>query len=110
NNNKYALVDGKEHDIQNSVSPDIHSSSSAAQTRKQGDKTENKDKEVWPDQLEIKVEYHRCSMKTFILACLLVFFHKRNPNESIKLSRIQVGLKPCKKSSFSSDAESLDLS
>nr|GEW66130.1 hypothetical protein [Tanacetum cinerariifolium] len=39
-------VDGKEHDddIQKFVSPDIHSSSSGAQTRKQGDKTENKDK------------------------------------------------------------------
>nr|GEZ37935.1 hypothetical protein [Tanacetum cinerariifolium] len=37
NNNKDALVDGKEHDdnIQKSVSPDIHSSSSGAQTRKQ---------------------------------------------------------------------------
>nr|GFA80204.1 hypothetical protein [Tanacetum cinerariifolium] len=46
NNNKDALVDGKEHDddIQKSVSPDIHSSSSGAQTRKQGDNTENKDK------------------------------------------------------------------
>nr|GEW99747.1 hypothetical protein [Tanacetum cinerariifolium] len=46
NNNKDALVDGKEHDddIQKSVSPDIHSSSSGAQTRKQGHKTENKDK------------------------------------------------------------------
>nr|GFB88706.1 uncharacterized mitochondrial protein AtMg00810-like [Tanacetum cinerariifolium] len=46
NNNKDAFVDGKEHDddIQKSVSPDIHSSSSGAQTRKQGDKTENKDK------------------------------------------------------------------
>nr|GFB78746.1 hypothetical protein [Tanacetum cinerariifolium] len=44
NNNKDALVDGKEHDIQKFVSPDIHSSSSGAQTRKQGDKTENKDK------------------------------------------------------------------
>nr|GEX00332.1 ribonuclease H-like domain-containing protein [Tanacetum cinerariifolium] len=46
NNNKDALVDGKEHDddIQKSVSPRIHSSSSGAQTRKQGDKTENKDK------------------------------------------------------------------
>nr|GFC39271.1 ribonuclease H-like domain-containing protein [Tanacetum cinerariifolium] len=46
NNNKDALVDGKEHDgdIQKSVSLDIHSSSSGAQTRKQGDKTENKDK------------------------------------------------------------------
>nr|GFC47507.1 hypothetical protein [Tanacetum cinerariifolium] len=45
NNNTYALVDGKEHDdIQKSVSPDIHSLSSGAQSRKQGDKTENKDK------------------------------------------------------------------
>nr|GEU65684.1 hypothetical protein [Tanacetum cinerariifolium] len=46
NNNKDANADGKEHDddIQKSVSPDIHSSSSGAQTRKQRDKTENKDK------------------------------------------------------------------
>nr|GFC75436.1 hypothetical protein [Tanacetum cinerariifolium] len=46
NNNKDALVDEKEHDddIQKSVSPDIHSSSSGVQTRKQGDKTKNKDK------------------------------------------------------------------
>nr|GFB39045.1 putative ribonuclease H-like domain-containing protein [Tanacetum cinerariifolium] len=50
NNNKDALVDGKEHDddIQKSVSPHIHSSSSGAQTRKQGDKTENKDKDKSP--------------------------------------------------------------
>nr|GEY52755.1 ribonuclease H-like domain-containing protein [Tanacetum cinerariifolium] len=46
NNNTEALVDGKEHDdnIQKSMSPDIHFSSSGAQSRKQGDKTENKDK------------------------------------------------------------------
>nr|GFA08026.1 hypothetical protein [Tanacetum cinerariifolium] len=45
NKNKDAFVDGKEHDnIQNSVSPDIHSLCSGDQTRKQGDKTENKDK------------------------------------------------------------------
>nr|GEW74305.1 hypothetical protein [Tanacetum cinerariifolium] len=46
NNNKYAHADGKEHDddIQKYVSPDNHSSSSGAQTRNQGDKTENKDK------------------------------------------------------------------
>nr|GFB73898.1 hypothetical protein [Tanacetum cinerariifolium] len=45
NKNNDALVDGKDHDdIQKSVSPDIHSSSSGDQTRKQGDKTENKDK------------------------------------------------------------------
>nr|GFD24216.1 hypothetical protein [Tanacetum cinerariifolium] len=46
NNNKDALVNGKEHDedIQKFVPPDIHFSSSGAQSRKQGDKTENKDK------------------------------------------------------------------
>nr|GFB99782.1 hypothetical protein [Tanacetum cinerariifolium] len=46
NNNKDALVDGKEHDddIQKFVSPDIYSSSCGDQTKKQGDKTENKDK------------------------------------------------------------------
>nr|GFA04950.1 hypothetical protein [Tanacetum cinerariifolium] len=46
NNNKDTHADGKEHDddIQKSVSPNIHSSSSGAQTRKQGDKTENKNK------------------------------------------------------------------
>nr|GFC10742.1 hypothetical protein [Tanacetum cinerariifolium] len=46
NNNKDALIDGKEHDddIQKYVSPDIHSSSCGDPTRKQGDKTENKDK------------------------------------------------------------------
>nr|GEZ75959.1 hypothetical protein [Tanacetum cinerariifolium] len=46
NNNKDALVDGKEHDddIQKSVSLDIHSSSCGDQTREQGDKAENKDK------------------------------------------------------------------
>nr|GFB27480.1 ribonuclease H-like domain-containing protein [Tanacetum cinerariifolium] len=45
NTNADALVDEKEHDddIQKSVSPSIHSLSSGAQTRKQGDKTENKD-------------------------------------------------------------------
>nr|GFC91801.1 hypothetical protein [Tanacetum cinerariifolium] len=46
NNKKDALIYGKEHDdnIQKYVSPNIHSLSSGAQTRKQGDKTENKDK------------------------------------------------------------------
>nr|GFD26355.1 hypothetical protein [Tanacetum cinerariifolium] len=46
NSHADALVDGKEHDddIQKSMSPDIHSSSSGAQTRKKGDKTKNKDK------------------------------------------------------------------
>nr|GEZ22019.1 ribonuclease H-like domain-containing protein [Tanacetum cinerariifolium] len=46
NNNKDDHADGKEHDddIQKSVSPEIHSSSNGAQTRKQGDTNENKDK------------------------------------------------------------------
>nr|GEZ52532.1 putative ribonuclease H-like domain-containing protein [Tanacetum cinerariifolium] len=50
NNNKDAHTDGNEHDndIQKSVSPDIHSSSCGDQTRKQGDKTENKDKDKSP--------------------------------------------------------------
>nr|GFA34977.1 putative ribonuclease H-like domain-containing protein [Tanacetum cinerariifolium] len=45
NYNKDAHANGKEHDddIQKSVSLDIHSSSSGAQIRKQGYKTENKD-------------------------------------------------------------------
>nr|GFB73955.1 hypothetical protein [Tanacetum cinerariifolium] len=41
-------------------------------------------------------DFHTC-----MFACLHAFCHKRSPKESIKLSRIQVGLKPCKKSSFS---------
>nr|GFA71180.1 putative ribonuclease H-like domain-containing protein [Tanacetum cinerariifolium] len=46
NNNKDAHVDGKDHDddIQKYVSLDFHSSGCGDQTRKQGDKTENKDK------------------------------------------------------------------
>nr|GFD40504.1 hypothetical protein [Tanacetum cinerariifolium] len=46
-NNKDAHTDGKEHDddIQKSVSPGIYSSSCGDQTREQGDKTENKDKD-----------------------------------------------------------------
>nr|GFC16563.1 putative ribonuclease H-like domain-containing protein [Tanacetum cinerariifolium] len=46
NNNKDALVDGKEHDddIQKFMPPDIPSLSCGDQTRKQGDKTESKDK------------------------------------------------------------------
>nr|GFA68724.1 putative ribonuclease H-like domain-containing protein [Tanacetum cinerariifolium] len=55
---------------------------------------------VWQEELEIKVKYHRCSMNTFIPACLHAFCHKRSLKESIKLSRIQVRLNPCKKSSF----------
>nr|GEX74544.1 uncharacterized mitochondrial protein AtMg00810-like [Tanacetum cinerariifolium] len=45
-NNKDAHTDGNEHDddVQKSVSPDIHSLSVGDQTRKQGDKAENKDK------------------------------------------------------------------
>nr|GFC28416.1 copia protein [Tanacetum cinerariifolium] len=197
NNNKDAHADGKVHDddIQKSVSPDIHFSSCGDQTREQGDKTKNNDKEcinnssngvsavgpsvsaagldftkstndfsaagfsvsaaelnltnstndfsdvgpsnaampnledlshnaddvgaeadinnmesiipvrAWREKLDIKVEYYRCSMKTFIPACLHVFCHKRSPKESIKLSRIQVGLKPCKKSSSVQNAK-----
>nr|GEX59975.1 hypothetical protein [Tanacetum cinerariifolium] len=66
NNNKDALVDGKEHDIQKSVSPDIHSSSSGAQTRKHGDKTENKDKGKSPvititGFKDLNAEFKKCN-------------------------------------------------
>nr|GEZ23729.1 hypothetical protein [Tanacetum cinerariifolium] len=63
-----AFVDGKEHDddIQKSVSPDIHSSSSDAQTRKQGDKTENKDKGKSPvvtitGFIDLNAEFEECT-------------------------------------------------
>nr|GFC25543.1 hypothetical protein [Tanacetum cinerariifolium] len=68
NNNKDALVDGKEHDddIQKSVSPDIHSLSSGAQSRKQGDKTENKDKGKSPVVIstgfrDLNAEFKQCN-------------------------------------------------
>nr|GFD34135.1 hypothetical protein [Tanacetum cinerariifolium] len=53
-------------DIQKSVSPDIHSSSSGAQTRKQGDKTENKDKGKSPVVTitgfrDLNVEFEECN-------------------------------------------------
>nr|GFA23682.1 retrovirus-related Pol polyprotein from transposon TNT 1-94 [Tanacetum cinerariifolium] len=37
-----------------------------------------------------------------ILVCLPAFFHRRNPKGYIKLSKIQVGLKLCRKSFFNS--------
>nr|GEU99606.1 hypothetical protein [Tanacetum cinerariifolium] len=65
---KDALVDGKEHDddIQKSVSPDIHYSSSSAQTMKQGDKTENKDKgkshvESIIGYMDLNTKFEECS-------------------------------------------------
>nr|GEW86323.1 hypothetical protein [Tanacetum cinerariifolium] len=68
NSHADALVDGKEHDddIQKSVSPDIHSLSSGAQTRKQGDKTENKDKRKSPVVTitgfrDLNVEFKECT-------------------------------------------------
>nr|GEV17541.1 hypothetical protein [Tanacetum cinerariifolium] len=71
NNNKDVLIDEKEHDddIQKSVSPDIHSSSSGAQTRKQGDKTENKDKGkslvvTITGFRDLNVEFEECTNKS----------------------------------------------
>nr|GFC10590.1 putative ribonuclease H-like domain-containing protein [Tanacetum cinerariifolium] len=68
NNNKDALVDEKEHDddIQKSVSSDIHSSSSGDQTRKQGDKTKNKDKGKSPvvtiiGLRDLNAEFEECN-------------------------------------------------
>nr|GEV55632.1 putative ribonuclease H-like domain-containing protein [Tanacetum cinerariifolium] len=68
NNDKDALVDGKEHDvdIQKSVSADIHSSSSSTQTRKQADKTERENKRKSPVKSfkgyrDLNVEFEECS-------------------------------------------------
>nr|GEZ16245.1 hypothetical protein [Tanacetum cinerariifolium] len=53
-------------DIQKSVSPDIHFTSIGAQTRKQGDKTENKDKVKSPVVTitgfrDLNVEFEECN-------------------------------------------------
>nr|GEY23419.1 putative ribonuclease H-like domain-containing protein [Tanacetum cinerariifolium] len=68
NSHADVLVDGKEHDddIQKSVSPDIHSLSSGAQTRKQGNKNENKDKGKSPTVniigfRDLNVEFEECT-------------------------------------------------
>nr|GEX24419.1 copia protein [Tanacetum cinerariifolium] len=47
--------------------------------------------------LKIKVDSHRCLIKTYTPACLPASFHKRNPRGYIKLSKILVGLKPMQK-------------
>nr|GFA33794.1 hypothetical protein [Tanacetum cinerariifolium] len=68
NNDKDALVDGKEHDvdIQKSVSAVIHSSSSSAQTKKQADKTEHENKgkshvESFTGFRDLNTESEECS-------------------------------------------------
>nr|GEU42483.1 putative ribonuclease H-like domain-containing protein [Tanacetum cinerariifolium] len=68
NNDKDALVDEKEHDvdIQKSVSAVIHSSSSSAQTRKQADKTEHENKgkspvESFTRYRDLNAEFEECS-------------------------------------------------
>nr|GEY16175.1 retrovirus-related Pol polyprotein from transposon TNT 1-94 [Tanacetum cinerariifolium] len=70
NNNKDAHADGKEHDydIQKSVSPDIHSSSNGAQTRKQGNLVGGLPKKVFENHNTCvackKGKKHRASCKT----------------------------------------------
>nr|GFB92731.1 putative ribonuclease H-like domain-containing protein [Tanacetum cinerariifolium] len=68
NNNKDALANGKEHDddIQKSVSHDIHSTSIGAQTRIQGDKTENKDKDLSQDADDVGAEADINNMESII--------------------------------------------
>nr|GFC33974.1 hypothetical protein [Tanacetum cinerariifolium] len=83
NNNKDAHADGKEHDddIQKSVSPEIHSSSNGAQTRKQGDKTENKDKGFSDLNAEFK-EYNNNSSNRVNAASSLVPTAGQNSKDS----------------------------
>nr|GEV22470.1 hypothetical protein [Tanacetum cinerariifolium] len=68
NNDKDALVDGKDHgvDIQKSVSADIYSTSSSAQIRKQADKTRREDKgkspvESFTRYRDLNAEFEECS-------------------------------------------------
>nr|GFC84583.1 hypothetical protein [Tanacetum cinerariifolium] len=74
NNNKYALVDGKEHDddIQKSVSSNIHSSSSDAQSRKQDDKTKNKDKVLLVLQMLLLVQQLQTFLHKMLLHLLMI--------------------------------------
>nr|GFB49774.1 hypothetical protein [Tanacetum cinerariifolium] len=92
NNNKDALVDGKEHDddIQKSVSPDIYSSSSGAQTRKQGDKTENKDKLY---QMDVKSAFLYGTIEEEVYVCQSPGFEDlENPNKVYKVVKALYGL------------------
>nr|GFD06606.1 hypothetical protein [Tanacetum cinerariifolium] len=81
NNNKDAHTDGKEHDddILKSVSPDIHSTSIDAQTRIQGDKTENKDKD------DVGAEADINNMESIILVSPIptTKIHKDHPTSQI---------------------------
>nr|GEX59561.1 hypothetical protein [Tanacetum cinerariifolium] len=71
NNNKDALVDGKEHDVdtQKSESAFLHSSSSSAQTKKQVNKTERENKgkshvESFTGSRDLNAEFDECSNKS----------------------------------------------
>nr|GFA29366.1 copia protein [Tanacetum cinerariifolium] len=92
NNNKDALVDGKEYDddIQKSVSPDIYSLSSDAQTRKQGDKTENKDKVY---QMDVKSAFLYGTIKEEVYICQPPGFEDlENPDKVYKVVKALYGL------------------
>nr|GFB65255.1 hypothetical protein [Tanacetum cinerariifolium] len=81
NNNKDAHADGKEHDddIQKSVSPDIHSSSSGAQIRKQGDKTENQDK----DDVGAEADINNLESTISVSPIPISRIHKDHPTSKI---------------------------
>nr|GEZ52859.1 uncharacterized mitochondrial protein AtMg00810-like [Tanacetum cinerariifolium] len=98
NNNKYVLVDEKEHDddIQKSVSSDIHSSSSDAQTRKQDDKTENKDKEADINNMESIIS---------VSHILTTRIHKDHPTSQIIASTSIDAEKPLLKDSDGKDVD-----
>nr|GFB67977.1 hypothetical protein [Tanacetum cinerariifolium] len=87
NNNKDAHADGKEHDddIQKSVSPDFHSSSCGDQTRKQGDKTENKDKDLSQDANDVGAEADINNMESIISVSPIptTRIHKDHPTSQI---------------------------
>nr|GEZ99967.1 retrovirus-related Pol polyprotein from transposon TNT 1-94 [Tanacetum cinerariifolium] len=89
NSNADALIDGKEHDddIQKSVSPNIHSLSCGDQIRKQGDKTENKDKGKSPVVTiigfkDLNAEFEECNNNS-ISPIPTTKIHKDHPTSQI---------------------------
>nr|GFB47142.1 putative ribonuclease H-like domain-containing protein [Tanacetum cinerariifolium] len=129
-NNKDAHTDGKEHDdIQKSVSPDIHSSSCGDQTREQEcfNNCSNEVNAVGSlvsaaglNFTNITNDFSAAGPSNAAMPNLEDLSHNaddvgaeadinnmesiisRSTKESIKFSRIQVRLKPCKKNSFNS--------
>nr|GEU89276.1 putative reverse transcriptase domain-containing protein [Tanacetum cinerariifolium] len=73
------LMEEHDDDIQKSVSPDIHFSSSGAQSRKQGDKTENKDK----DDVGAEADINNLEFIISVSPIPITRIHKDHPTTQI---------------------------